>query len=74
MNYREFYDEVVAWIEKNQTQAALYGFDSEEYFDWVYKSSAAICYKYPGNKLVKKQMMMLVYWIEEVYNEQMRGQ
>ncbi|MBG9737105.1 hypothetical protein [Paenibacillus alvei] len=70
MDYRAFYDEVVNWISMANQAAAQYGMTSEQFWAWVADSSGALCKKYQENPLVKKQMMMLVEWLEEVYEKQ----
>lgn len=67
MDYRAFYNDVVDWINQVNEAAMKYGMDSTDFWQWVADSSGELCQKYQENRLVIKQMMMLVEWIEEVY-------
>lgn len=71
MDYQAFYQDVAEWIILNQKKANLLGFDSEDYFEWVYQSAGEIGNKYNNTELVKKQMLMLLEWIEKKYREYM---
>ncbi|MFD3274579.1 hypothetical protein ACE3MS_31285 [Paenibacillus dendritiformis] len=70
MDYRAFYNDVVSWISQANQAAARHGMANEQFWAWVADSSAALCDKYQENPLVIKQMMMLVEWLEEVYEKQ----
>ncbi|MGG4444529.1 hypothetical protein [Brevibacillus fortis] len=67
MDYKAFYDDVVSWINQVNQAAARYGMHTEQFWVWVADSTAAISKKYQNNRLVIKQMLMLVNWLEEVY-------
>ncbi|MEV2908592.1 hypothetical protein ABNF65_08000 [Paenibacillus larvae] len=47
--------------------AMKYGIENEQFWVWVADSSGALSKKYQENRLVIKQMIMLVEWLEEVY-------
>ncbi|WP_110933272.1 hypothetical protein [Paenibacillus bouchesdurhonensis] len=70
MDYGAFFADVQTWIGQANQAAAQYGMQSEQFWTWVADSSSAICDKYQGNRLAIKQMMMLVEWLEEVYERQ----
>lgn len=72
MDYKAFYDEVVGWISQVNQIAMQYGMHSESFWQWVADSSGEMCRKYQNNELVKKQMMMLVDWLEEVFERQQK--
>lgn len=67
MDYQQFYNEVVAWINEANQQASQHGLSSEVFWQWVTDSTAAMCNRYNNNQLVVKQMMMLSRWLEEAY-------
>ncbi|MED1786172.1 hypothetical protein P4V47_01365 [Brevibacillus laterosporus] len=66
MDYKAFYDDVVGWINQANQAAAKYGMHDEQFWAWVVESSSAISKKYQDNRLVIKQMLMLVGWLEDV--------
>lgn len=72
MDYTAFYKDVVNWIQEANQAAQRHGLGSEAFWMWVADSSAALCVKYQDNPLVIKQMIMLVEWLEEVYEKQKR--
>lgn len=67
MNYAAFYNDVVEWINQVNQAAVQYGMDNEQFWSWVVHSSGAIGNKYQNNRLVVNQMVMLIEWLEEVY-------
>ena len=67
MDYQAFYNDVVAWIGQANQTAARFGMHSEQFWAWVADSCGAMCRKYQDNRLVIKQMIMLVEWLEEVF-------
>ncbi|QQE75203.1 hypothetical protein [Brevibacillus composti] len=71
MDYKAFYDDVVGWINQANQAAAKYGMHDEQFWAWVVDSSDKLCRKYQNHQLTIKQMLMLVRWLEEVY-ESMR--
>lgn len=66
MDYQAFYNDIVVWIGQANHAAARYGMHSESFWSWVADSCGAMCRKYQDNRLVIKQMVMLVEWLEEV--------
>ncbi|GEC93799.1 hypothetical protein [Brevibacillus brevis] len=73
MDYKAFYDDVVGWINQANQAAVMYGMHTEQFWAWVADSSAAISKKYRDNPLVIKQMLMLVNWLEEAYENNAHG-
>ncbi|GED34013.1 hypothetical protein P9G84_22460 [Brevibacillus centrosporus] len=71
MNYKAFFDDVLGWIHQANQIAAQYGMHSEQFWAWVADSSGKLCQKYQNHQLAIKQMLMLVEWLEGVY-ENMR--
>ncbi|GEC93759.1 hypothetical protein [Brevibacillus brevis] len=73
MDYKAFYDDVVNWINQANQAAAKYGMHDEQFWAWVTDSSAAISKKYQDNRLAIKQMLMLINWLEEVYENSLKA-
>lgn len=73
MDYEAFFRDVVAWIGQANQAALKYGMENERFWVWVADSSGALCKKYQENRLAIKQMIMLVEWLEEVYERQKNG-
>lgn len=67
MDYKAFFADVLDWIGQVNQAAVRFGMDKPDFWQWVADSCGAICQKYKDNRLVIKQMMMLVEWIEEGY-------
>lgn len=72
MDYQAFYNDVVEWINRVNQMAIKYGMHSEQFWSWVADSCGALCKKYHDHQLVKKQMTMLIHWLEDVYESQNR--
>lgn len=72
MDYKAFYEDIVDWIGQANQAASQHGMHSEEFWACVSRSVGEICSKYQDNRLVLKQMTMLVEWLEEMY-EKARG-
>lgn len=66
MDYKVFYAEVAEWINQVNQTAVQHGMHSDEFWQWVVKSTSDICKRYKNEKLVVKQMSMLYIWLEEV--------
>lgn len=67
MDYKAFFADVADWIgQANQTAIRL-NMNSPEFWQWVADSSGELSKKYQDNRIVIKQMVMLVEWLEEVY-------
>ena len=64
-DYRKFMNEVVDWIEAQEKAAQRFGFGSEQYFDWVFKSSGQLCDKYENHPFALRQMRMVYEHIDE---------
>lgn len=73
MDYKAFYNDVVGWINQVNQAAAKYGMHDEQFWVWVVESSSAISKKYQDNRLVIKQMLMLVGWLEDVCENNANG-
>lgn len=69
MDYQKFYAEVVNWINQVNQMAMKHGMDSNGFWNWVTISTGEICNRYNNNPLVKKQMVMLYEWLDEVYSQ-----
>lgn len=70
MDYKAFFADVLEWIGQANQAAMRYRMDNPEFWQWVADSTSAICMKFQDNRLAIKQMMMLVEWLEEVYEKQ----
>lgn len=70
MDYKLFFADVEIWIQKANQAAMKYGMDHETFWMWVSSSAGAMCKKYKDNSLVIKQMIMLVEWLEDVWQSQ----
>ncbi|NTX59016.1 hypothetical protein [Myxococcus sp. CA039A] len=73
MDYKAFYADVVDWINQANQAAASYGMENQQFWAWVADSCGALAKKYQENRLVIKQMIMLVEWLEEVYESRKKG-
>lgn len=73
MDYKLFFEDVESWIQKANQAAMKYGMDHETFWMFVSSSAAAICKKYKDHRLVIKQMLMMVEWLEEVWQAQKTG-
>lgn len=73
MDYQAFYNDVVIWIGQVNQAASQYGMQSEQFWLWVAESSSSLAKKYGESRLVIKQMLMLVEWLEEVYEQQLNA-
>ncbi|NBJ71032.1 MULTISPECIES: hypothetical protein [Clostridia] len=67
MDYQAFYTEVANWINECNNKAMAFGMHSNEFWSWVMRSTGEMSNKYGNNDLVKKQMIMLVDWLKEIY-------
>lgn len=70
MDYKAFFADVLDWIGQANQKASRLGMEKPEFWQWVADSTSAICKKYHDNRLVIKQMMMLVEWLEEALSNQ----
>lgn len=70
MDYRKFFAEVAAWVLEVNKQAVTLGMSSDKFWQWIVRSSTALCERYDNNKLVINQMAMLIDWVEEIHREQ----
>lgn len=69
MDYKAFFADVLDWIGQANQEAMRHGMDKPEFWQWVADSCGALTVKYQSNRLVIKQMTMLVEWLEEVYEK-----
>lgn len=67
MDYKALFADVESWIGQVNQTAMRSGMESPDFWAWASESAAAICRKYNDNRLVIKQMIMLIEWLEEVY-------
>lgn len=74
MDYKAFFADVAAWTQQVNGAASHYGMHSPDFWKWVADSAGALCLKYQDHRLAIKQMMMLVEWLEEVYEKQVGKQ
>lgn len=67
MDYQNFFNEVVEWINQCNQMAMKHGMNSNEFWNWVTSSTGEMGTKYQNNELVIRQMVMLYEWIEDIY-------
>lgn len=67
MDYKAFFADVEVWIGQANQAAMRHGMENPDFWRWVADSAGALCRKYQEHRLAIKQMMMLVEWLEEVY-------
>lgn len=70
MDYKAFYSDVADWIYQVNVMAAKHGLGSDAFWLWVSDTAGQLGTKYQENPLVVKQMIMLIEWLEEVYENQ----
>lgn len=73
MDYKAFFSDIEKWIQEANLTAGRMGMEKPEFWVWVADSTSEICKKYQDHRLVIKQMMMLVEWLEEVLENQRQG-
>ncbi|WP_217588761.1 hypothetical protein [Lentibacillus saliphilus] len=69
MDYQMFYAEVVSWISDCNSMAVKHGMESDEFWTWAMRSTGELSDKYGNNDLVKKQMIMLLDWLNDIYEK-----
>lgn len=69
MDYKAFFAEVAEWIQQCNSMAIQHGMHSNEFWTWVFRSTGEMSNKYKNNDLVKKQIIMLVNWLEDIYEK-----
>ena len=69
MDYKQFFAEVADWILAVNQKAAEFGMQSDAFWEWVMRTSGEIGNRYKNNELVVRQMLMLLEWLEDVYNK-----
>lgn len=74
MDYKAFFTDVQAWIGEANQAAMRYGMHNEQFWAWAADSTSMLAKKYQENRLAIKQMMMLVEWLEEVYEKRVRSE
>lgn len=72
MDYEAFYAEIVVWINDCNQKAVSFGITSSEFWTWVMDSVGEMCDRYQNNELVQRQTIMLVEWLQDIY-EKARG-
>lgn len=73
IDYHAFLNEVADWILKQEEAAQRYGFASEKYFDWVFKTSGQLCDKYENHPFALRQMRMVYEHIDEATKQMKRS-
>lgn len=69
MDYTVFYAEIAAWIQTANQNAVKMGFDSDEYWAWVFQSVGEFCNRYNNQELVIRQMTMLLCWLDDAWKK-----
>ena len=69
MDYRSFFADVTEWMTESNNQIQQHSIDSQAYWDWVVHSTGELCNKYHNHELVKKQMSMLIDWLDSVWKK-----
>ncbi|MGG1878280.1 hypothetical protein ABDI30_12020 [Paenibacillus cisolokensis] len=67
MDYNAFFADVEIWIGQANQAAVRLGMESPEFWQWVAESSGTLCKKYQEHRLAIKQMIMMIEWLEEVW-------
>lgn len=67
MDYDAFFKDVATWIKQSNYNQQRFGFDSDEFWEWVMFSSGEICNQYGNKPIVLRQFNMLLSWLEEAY-------
>ncbi|OPG94109.1 hypothetical protein B2I21_33095 [Chryseobacterium mucoviscidosis] len=70
MDYKAFFWDMFLWTQGVNDAARQFGMQSPDFWKWVADSGGAICRKYEDNRLAVKQMVMMIEWLEEVYEKQ----
>ncbi|MBB6632781.1 hypothetical protein [Cohnella thailandensis] len=73
MDYKAFFADVERWIQAANQAAMQHGMESAAFWQWVADSAGALCRKYGEHRLAILQMMMMVEWLEEVYDKRKAG-
>ncbi|WP_027085416.1 hypothetical protein [Cohnella panacarvi] len=73
MDYNAVFGDVLAWIGQANHAATMHGMDSDEFWKWAADSAGNLCRKYDDNRLVIKQMTMMVEWLEEVFESRKKA-
>ena len=67
MNYREFFQDVTAWMDQINELVKQHSILTDEYWDHVVKSAGELCNKYGNHPLAAAQMSMLIEYLEKQY-------
>lgn len=67
MDVDKFYSEVANWIKECNQMAIQHGMHSNYFWSWVMRSTGELSNKYGNNELVKMQIIMLVDWLNDIY-------
>jgi hypothetical protein len=73
VDYKAFYEDVLLWIQQANQAALRHRIGSEAFWEWVTQSASELGKKYQDNRLVIKQMVMLIEWLEEVSEARTKG-
>jgi len=69
MDYKQFFLDVVSWINECNNRVKEFGFNSSELWDWVSFTLAKLCEKYNNHDLAQAQSIMLWNWLENKKEE-----
>lgn len=69
MNYEQMFADINHWIQQNNEVAKRYGFDTDEYWHWVVKSSGELCDYYQNTPLVINLMLGLWNYLQDIIVE-----
>ncbi|GAF41143.1 hypothetical protein FC83_GL000929 [Agrilactobacillus composti DSM 18527 = JCM 14202] len=70
MNYAAFFNDLNQWIQENNKQAQLVGFDTMPYWNWVTHTTGELSKKYDDNWLVIKMLVGVLEYLDEVAGKQ----
>ncbi|PWV97455.1 hypothetical protein DFQ01_12199 [Paenibacillus cellulosilyticus] len=69
MDYNAFFKDVIDWIGQVNKMAMQHGMGNPSFWAWVTESTSALSQKYQDHRIAVKQMVMLIEWLEEVYEK-----
>lgn len=70
MNYHAFFQDVISWMDNVNEVVKQHSIFTNEYWDYVIKTSGELCNKYGNHPLVVAQMGMLITYLDNVYKQQ----
>lgn len=66
MNYDELFSDIKEWLKQNNLTAQKYGFNTNDYWRWVVKTSGELCNYYENKPVVINLMIGLWNYLIEV--------